>query len=146
MLKICYCYQRSVFYSQDSLRTNFHIHLNLILSTVLFDVQTPIASQGQVRDTLAQTSSASPSSALANAPRYPLHSGAEAATAVYTAAAALTALQQQQNRLATPKHQSSSVSPRSTTVGSTSVREGQPHRGRGRPPKSSISMTKVEEL
>ncbi|KAM7540208.1 hypothetical protein Aperf_G00000039834 [Anoplocephala perfoliata] len=102
--------------------------------------RTPVASQGQVRDTLPHMPSPSPS----NAPRYSLHSGAEAATAVYTAAAALTALQQQQNRLTTQKHQTPSVSPRSTTVGSTAAREGQPHRGRGRPPKSSISMTKVQ--
>lgn len=89
------------------------------------------------------------SSSNSGVSRYPSQlSVTDTTTAVY-AATASSVLQQQQNRLtATPKHQLSPfASSRPTTASSiTPQRDGQLHRGRGRPPKSSFSVTKVEDF
>ncbi|VDM31191.1 unnamed protein product [Hydatigera taeniaeformis] len=107
----------------------------------------PSASQGQTKDSLVPTTSMSTSSSgvLTNTSRFPLQGAGENAAA-FAAAAALTVLQQQQqqqNRIAVTKP-SSHLSHRSTALGATPSREGQPHRGRGRPPKSSLAVTKTQ--
>ncbi|KAL5967144.1 Bromodomain adjacent to zinc finger domain protein 2B [Taenia solium] len=106
----------------------------------------PSASQGQTKDSLVSTTSVStsPSGVLTNTSRFPIQGAGENAAA-FAAAAALTALQQQQRQQnrATVSRQSSHLSHRSTPLGTTPSREGQPHRGRGRPPKSTLAVTKT---
>ena len=88
------------------------------------------------KDSLVASASTSMSSGtLGSLSRFPIQGGGENVLP-FTTAAALTALhhQQQQSRLAASKPSS---------LGATSSREGQPHRGRGRPPKSSFAVTKV---
>nr|CDS16525.1 bromodomain adjacent to zinc finger domain [Echinococcus granulosus] len=110
--------------------------------------RTPSSSHGQTKDSIVSTTSVSTSSSgvLTNTSRFPLQEAGENAAA-FAAAAALTALQQQQqqqqqNRMAASK-QSSHLSHRSTLLGTTLSREGHPHRGRGRPPKSSLALTRT---
>ncbi|VDN96074.1 unnamed protein product [Rodentolepis nana] len=106
--------------------------------------RTPITSQSKTKGISVHTSSGS-----CGASRYPSQQTVTDATTAVYAAAALSVLQQQQqqNRLTTtPKHQPSLTVPSRPTTASSSTpqREGQLHRGRGRPPKSSISVTKIQ--
>lgn len=104
--------------------------------------RTPVSSQGKTKGIPVHTSSGSSGTSRYSSQQ----TVTDATTAVY-AAAALSVLQQQQNRLnTTPKHQPSLTVPSRPTTASSSTpqRDGQLHRGRGRPPKSSISVTKIQ--